>query len=252
MREGNTMTARFQNKVVIVTGAASGIGRATALRFADEGAHVIAVDRDVAKLATLAAEADGIRTMAGDITDAAFVTQVVADAGDRIDILANVAGIMDSFLPSGEVDDATWDLVLAVNLTAPQRFMKAVLPGMVAAGSGAIVNIASEAGLRGGCAGAAYTASKHGLVGLTKNTAFLYAKTGVRVNAIAPGPVDTGLRPEFGSALAAERIPPFLGATIAAVGQPGDLAAAILWVSSAEAGFVNGAILPVDGGWSAV
>ena len=247
------MTTGFEDKHIIVTGAASGIGRATALRFAQRGGRVIAVDRDADRLASLAGEADGsIRTAHGDITDPPFAAQVVADAGGRIDVLANVAGVMDSFLPSGEVDDATWDRVIAINLTAPQRFMKAVLPGMVAAGAGAIVNVASEAGLRGGCAGAAYTASKHGLIGLTKNTAFLYARTGVRANVVAPGPVDTGMRPDFQSALAAERIPPFLGATISAVGQPGDLAAAIVWLAGAETGFINGAVLAVDGGWSAI
>jgi len=122
---------------------------------------------------------------------------------------------------------------------------------MMQAGRGAIVNVASEAGIKGGCAGAAYTASKHGLVGLTRNTAFLYANTGVRVNAIAPGPVETGLRPDFRSAIAAERLPALLKASISRIAAPQELAQAIAWLASADASNVNGAILPVDGGWSA-
>lgn len=247
------ITNAFLGKSIIVTGAASGIGRATALQFARKGGRVIAVDRDGDRLATLEHETKGnIQLAHGDITEPLFAASVVADAGGRIDVLANVAGIMDSFLPSAEVDDETWDRVIAINLTASQRFMKAVLPGMIAAGGGSIVNVASEAGLRGGCAGAAYTASKHGLIGLTKNTAFLYAKSGIRANVVAPGPVDTGLQPNFQSALAAERITPFLAATIGAIGQPSDLASAILWIASAESRFVNGAVLAVDGGWSAI
>lgn len=247
------MTNAFAGKSIIVTGAASGIGRATALEFARKGARVIAVDRDAGKLATLPRETDGqVELVHGDITEPSFATKVVADVGGRVDVLANVAGIMDSFLPSAEVDDEIWDRVIAINLTAAQRFMKAVLPGMIAAGGGAIINVASEAGLRGGCAGAAYTASKHGLIGLTKNTAFIYARSGIRANIVAPGPVDTGLQPNFGSKLAADRITPFLSATIGTIGQPSDLASAILWLASTESGFVNGAVLAVDGGWSAI
>lgn len=246
------MTMRFQDQVGIVTGAASGIGRAVALQLAREGARVVAVDMDADRLAVLrdASPAGSVDTVAGDLTDPALIGAIVERAGTT-DILANVAGIMDSFLPAGEVDDATWDRVMAVNLTAPMRLMRAVLPGMVAAGRGAIVNVASEAGLKGGCAGAAYTASKHGLIGLTRNTAFLYATKGVRVNAVAPGPVMTGLQPEFRSALAAERLPALLQASISRLAQPEEIASCIAWLASAEAGNVNGAVLAADGGWSA-
>ncbi len=250
---GTVMTHTFARKSIIVTGAASGIGRATALQFAKKGGLVIAIDRDAEKLAMLKQDAeDHIKLIHGDITEPSFAARVVADAGGRIDVLANVAGIMDFFLPSAEVDDELWDRVIAINLTAAQRFMKAVLPGMIAAGGGAIINVASEAGLRGGCAGAAYTASKHGLIGLTKNTAFIYAKSGIRANVVAPGPVDTGIQASFQSTLAAERVTPFLTATIGAIGQPGDLASAILWLAGTESSFVNGAVLAVDGGWSAI
>lgn len=141
--------------------------------------------------------------------------------------------------------------MIAVNLTAPQRLMRAVLPGMMERGSGAIVNVASEAGVKGGCAGAAYTASKHGLVGLTKNSAFLYATRGIRINAVAPGPVETGMTPDLRSAIAGERLPAILQASISRVAQPDEIAATIAWLLSAEAGAINGAILAADGGWSA-
>ena len=246
------MSARFADQVAVVTGAASGIGRATALLFASQGARVIAADLSGEQLDQLAAEAEGvIEPVTGDLTDPAFTDILIERCRGQIDVVANVAGIMDAFMAAGEVDDATWDRVLAVNLTAPMRLMRAALPLMTAAGRGAIVNVASEAGLKGGCAGAAYTASKHGLVGLTKNTAFLYAAKGVRVNAIAPGPVETGLRPDFRSALSAERLPPLLKASISRIAAPLEIAQAIAWLASADASNLNGAIIPVDGGWSA-
>lgn len=245
------MHGRFHNQLCVVTGAASGIGRAVALRLASEGARVLALDLDAGGLERLVADADQpVDAQAVDITDAVALG-ALSDALSRADVLVNVAGIMDGFLPAGEVDDATWDRVLAVNLTAPMRLSRAVLGGMAARRRGAIVNVASEAGLKGGCAGAAYTASKHGLIGLTKNTAFLYATKGVRANAVAPGPVATGLQPDFLSALAAERIPALLQASITSLAQPEQLASCILWLASDEASNVNGAILASDGGWSA-
>ncbi len=242
----------FTGRHAVVTGAASGIGRAVALMLVRHGATVWAVDRDEDRLETLGDAVAGgtLHPVATDITDDGAAERIVAQAGE-VDLLANVAGVMDHFLASSETDDATWDRVMAVNLTAPQRLMRAVLPGMMARGRGAIVNVASEAGLKGGCAGAAYTASKHGLIGLTKNSAFLYAKRGIRVNAVAPGPVETGMTPDFRSAIAAERLPAILAASIARVAQPAEIAAVIAWLLDDQAGAVNGAILAADGGWSA-
>jgi NAD(P)-dependent dehydrogenase (short-subunit alcohol dehydrogenase family) len=134
-----------------------------------------------------------VLTAAGDIADAAFIDTIMATAGGRVDGLANVAGIMDGFLPPAEVDDATWDRVFGVNLTGPMRLTRAVLPGMIAAGGGAIVNVASEAALRASASGAAYTASKHAIAGYTKSVAFFYGPQGIRANAVAPGlPSDGG------------------------------------------------------------
>lgn len=122
--------------------------------------------------------------------------------------MANVAGIMDGFLPPHELDDATWDRVMNVNVTAIMRLTRAVLPLMRAAKSGSIVNVSSEAGLRGSAAGTAYTTSKHAVIGFTKSTAFFYAPEGIRCNAVAPGAVATNIEAPFRSEFAGERLGP--------------------------------------------
>jgi NAD(P)-dependent dehydrogenase (short-subunit alcohol dehydrogenase family) len=178
------------------------------------------------------------------------VQAVVAAAEGRIDVLANVAGIMDGFLPAAEVDDATWERVMAVNVTALMRLMRAALPVMVRAGKGAIVNIASEAGLRGSAAGFAYTTSKHAVIGMTRSAAFMYAKDGVRVNAIAPGGVRTSIEGSMKSALAIERQGPLLRTLVPPPAEADEIAAAIAFLASDEARNINGAVLASDGGWS--
>jgi NAD(P)-dependent dehydrogenase (short-subunit alcohol dehydrogenase family) len=242
---------RFAGKTVIVTGAGSGIGRATALRLAAEGATIVAADVNQDSLDKLAAEID-VRPVAGDLTAADVIDRVVAAADGKVDGLANVAGIMDGFLPAAEVDDATWDRVFAINVTAPMRLTRAVLPLMVEAGSGAIVNVASEASLRGSAAGAAYTASKHAIAGFTKNTAFFYGPKGIRTNAVAPGPVITNIEGTMKSQLAGERVGPILQVVIPAPATADVLANSIAWLLSDDAANVNGVVLPSDGGWSAV
>jgi NAD(P)-dependent dehydrogenase (short-subunit alcohol dehydrogenase family) len=124
--------------------------------------------------------------VAGDLATEECVQRVVAAAAGRVDALANVAGIMDAFLPPAEVDDVTWERVFAVNVTAVMRLTRAVLPMMLAAGGGAIVNVSSEASLRASASGVAYTASKHAVNGLTKSTAVFYKNQGIRANAVAP------------------------------------------------------------------
>lgn len=249
-----TSTDRFAGKTVIVTGAGSGIGRATAVRIAHEGGRVIGTDVDGDRLAKLTAELDGrdVRTVTGDISDAAVIGSILAAAGDTVHGLANVAGIMDGFLPPAEIDDETWDRVMAVNVTAPMRLTRAVLPGMLAAGGGSIVNVASEAAIKASTSGVAYTASKHALAGFTKSVAFFYGPQGIRANAVAPGPVITNITGGMKSEFAGKRVGPIIAATLPTPVQPEQLASAITWLLSADSANVNGVLLPSDGGWSTV
>lgn len=242
---------RFAGKTVIVTGAGSGIGRATASRIAREGGRVVAVDISRERLDAFAAELPEaeIVPVAGDITDDAAIAAIVAAAGPRIDGLANIAGIMDNMTPVHEVSDAIWDRVFSINVTGTMKLMRAVIPAMLAQASGSIVNTASEAALRGSAAGVAYTASKHAVAGITKSSAFMYGPSGIRVNAVAPGPTITNIEASFGSALGAERVQ--LAMTILPDAAEADaLAASITFLLSDDGVNVNGVILPSDGGWS--
>jgi len=242
---------RFAGKTVIVTGAGSGIGRATASRVAREGGKVIAVDVSQPRLDEFAAELAGndVTVVAGDITNPDSIAAIVAAAGGRVDALANVAGIMDDMTPLHEVSDAVWERVMTVNVTCMFKLTRAVLPLMLEAGSGSIVNVASEAALRGSAAGLAYTTSKHAVVGMTKSTAFMYAGKSIRVNAVAPGGTATNIEASFASELGQERIGALL-TTLPPVAMPDQLAASITWLLSDDATNVTGQILASDGGWS--
>jgi NAD(P)-dependent dehydrogenase (short-subunit alcohol dehydrogenase family) len=244
--------ARFAGKTVIVTGAASGIGRATASRVAREGGRVVAVDVSAERLQEFAGSLPDaqIVTVVGDITRQDDVDAIVAAAGGRIDALANVAGVNDDFSPLHETTDATWDRVIGINLTGAFKLTRAVLPAMIEAGRGSVVNIASEAGLRGNASGNAYTVSKHGVIGLTRSAAFMYGPQGIRVNAVAPGGVATGIPfPPNVSQAGSARLQPYQ-AMIPTVATAEQLAASITFLLSDDGVNVNGAVLPSDGGWS--
>ncbi|MFD5897438.1 SDR family NAD(P)-dependent oxidoreductase [Streptomyces sp. NPDC060366] len=253
------MAGEFDGRGVIVTGAGSGIGRSTALAFAAEGARVLIADLNAesAQSTVEAIEKSGGTAIAvtGDLGDQAVVDRVTWTAVERfgsVDVLVNNAGIMDGMTALADVTDAEWERVLHVNLTAPFLLTRAVLPYMLAAGKGAIVNTASEAGLRGSAAGAAYTASKHGVVGLTKNLAVMYRKQGIRTNAIAPGGTATGIAVNTDpSAHGPAALGPHF-VNLGRLAQPEEQAAAILFLASDAASNINGVILPVDDGWAAV
>lgn len=191
-----------------------------------------------------------IVTVAGDITKQDSIDQIVSAAGERIDGLANVAGINDDFSPLHETTDAMWDRVMAVNVTGAFKLTRAVLPAMQAAATGSIVNIASEAGLRGPASGNAYTTSKHAVIGMTRSAAFMYGPQGIRANAVAPGGFATGIPfPPHVSEAGSARLQPFQ-ASIPTLATAEQLAASITFLLSDDGVNLNGVVLPSDGGWS--
>ncbi|MDD7833909.1 SDR family NAD(P)-dependent oxidoreductase [Paenarthrobacter sp. AB444] len=242
---------RFLGRTVIVTGAGSGIGRASASRIVREGGRVVAVDVASGRLNDLAAACpDGsLVPVTADITSSEGIEAIMAAAGERIDGLANVAGIMDGMTPLHETEDELWRRVFSVNVDGTFALSRAVLPVMIAQGRGAVVNVASEASLRGNAAGTAYTASKHAVVGITKSAAFLYGPSGVRTNAVAPGPTATGIEGSFSSTFTRDRLAAFM-ALIPPVADADQVAASITWLLSDDAANVNGITLASDGGWS--
>jgi NAD(P)-dependent dehydrogenase (short-subunit alcohol dehydrogenase family) len=249
---------KLEKKVAIITGAGSGIGKAVAELFAANGAHVVLADLRFENIEAVANEIlkqNGIATcFASDISRSDDVEKLIAYAIEKygkLDILVNNAGIMDDFTPAGEASEELWNNVIGTNLTGVFLTSKAALSIFTKQETGNIINIASIGGLFGGRAGAAYTASKHGVIGLTKNIGYQYATKGIRCNAVAPGGVETNI-------LVNAHPNPFgfdrmnAGtANVTGTGLPEDIAATTLFLASDESRFVNGSIITADGGWTA-
>jgi NAD(P)-dependent dehydrogenase (short-subunit alcohol dehydrogenase family) len=248
---------RLHGKIAIVTGAASGIGRATAMLFAEEGALVVAMDRDASGGACvqeiIASRGGSCVYIEGDVSCSRDCRQAVSAATGqwgRLDAVVNVAGIIRR-ASVVETTEEEWDQVMAVNVKSVYLMGRHAIPVMASAGGGAIVNVSSGWGLAGGRAAAAYCASKAAVVNLTKAMALDHASQGIRVNCVCPGDTDTsmlleeanqlGVKPELFLKEAADR-------PLGRVGQPQDIARAILYLASDEAAFVTGAVLVVDGG----
>ena len=251
---------KLAGKTIAVTGASSGMGRAISLLFAQEGASVVAMARRKERLEEIKDLADKqgggtILPFPGDVTDKKAVEAMLETTTEKfgkLDVLINNAGIMDQMMPVGEVDDGLWERVIAVNLTGPFYASRKAVNIMVAQGGGNIINVASVGGLNGSRAGASYTASKFGLVGMTKNIAFQYATKNIRCNVICPGGVETeiGVGMSNASPYGLERA--MSGAANAPrSGTSEEIANIALFLAADESSLVNGAVIVADAGWTA-
>jgi NAD(P)-dependent dehydrogenase (short-subunit alcohol dehydrogenase family) len=252
------MAKLVEGKVALVTGGGSGIGRATALVFAREGAKVVVADimvdggEETVRLVKAAGgEAVFIKTDVSKPTDVAAMVQKAVATYGRLDCAHNNAGIEGATGKTADYREEDWDRVISINLTGVWLCMKYEIPQMLKQGGGAIVNTASDAGLLGVPQMPAYVASKHGVAGLTKTAALEYAKAGIRVNAVCPGVIKTpmveritGQRPGRVERMTAVE-------PVGRMGKPEEIAEAVVWLCSDASSFVTGLPMPVDGGIAA-
>ena len=251
---------KLNGKVAIVTGASSGMGYEIALLFAQEGAKVVALARRIERLKELEEKSAGaageIKVLAADLSKEEDITNAckfAIDSYGRVDILVNNAGIMDSMKPLDEVTDELWERVINVNLTAPMKLTRAVIKGMLERESGVIINVSSIGGLNGCRGGTSYVASKHGLNGLGKSIAFMYANKGIRCNTICPGGVET----EIGTVGMADISQFGLERSMSGIhlnprmGKSEEIAKIALFLASDDSSFINGADIVADAGWTA-
>lgn len=251
----------LENKIAIVTGAASGIGKEITKLFLSENCKVIAADNHYENLKILQKELNqdylDIAIIEIDVSNEIDILKMIQFAKDtygRIDVLVNNAGIMDNFESIADVDNETWEKVMKINLDGPFKIIRAVIKDFILQQKGNIINVSSIGGLNGGRSGVAYTASKHALIGLTKNTGFLYSKQGIQCNCIAPGAVETSISSTIDqtkiSELVKERI--FSGMVLnPRVAKPNEIAQIALFLASEKSSFINGTVIIADAGWTA-
>ncbi len=250
-------SGKIEGKVALITGAGSGVGRAMANLFASQGARVVVADvlpervkQVVLEISTPQKKAVGIVRDLSVRTQAEEMMEEVLDSQGQVDVLCNNAGIMDQGKPVAETDDALWERVLSTNLNAAFWASRKVIPRMLERGNGAILNTASVAGIFGARAGAAYTVSKHGLIGLTKSIAAMYGDKGIRCNAMVLGAVQTqiGLGGDP-STLGFGKMQKTFG-TMPRVGDPAEIARLALFLVSDDSSYLNGSCVVIDGGWT--
>jgi len=248
---------RLANKTAIVTGGANGIGRAIAELFAAEGAAVFIADLDksageeaVPGICKAGGRANFVQCDVSSFEQSVATVRAAAQATERIDILCNNAAYLASqWHNSGDASEDEWEKNFRVSLMGAQHFSREVLPYMIRAKAGSIINISSVQGLVAGRSSAAYTTVKHALIGFTRSVACDYGTHNIRCNAICPGAITTGISPSPGSELHERQIgKTFLGR----IGQPREVANAALFLASDESSYITGAVLAVDGGWTAM
>lgn len=248
----------LDTKVAVITGAGSGMGKAMAELFAEENAKLVLADVNADRLNSVVNSInDNGGTALGIVVNVAnedgvseMINNAISNFG-RIDVLVNNAGVLDDFLPAGDVTNAVWERVLSVNVNGPMYACRLAIPIMLKQGNGVIINVSSIGGLCGARAGVAYTTSKHALIGMTKNIAYHYGDKGIRCNSIAPGGVNTnigeGMKPnELGYAKLS------LGMnTNIRMGEPKEIAEIALFLASNRSSLMNGAVVVADAGWTA-
>jgi len=252
------MSVKFEGKVALVTGGGSGIGRATALAFAREGADVCVIDINEARgkesvhlIENNYHKASFIKADVSATADVEEMANQVINTYGRLDFAFNNAGVQGPASLVADYTEQDWGRVIDVNLKGIWLCMKYEIPQMLKNGSGAIVNSSSVTGIVGSHSSPAYSASKHGIIGLTKTSALQYSKVGIRINAVCPSAIRTPMLEDILRSNPEKKARFIASVPIGRFGKPEEVAEAVIWLCSSEASFITGIAMPIDGGWTA-